>query len=197
MKKIYHKLSYWMFFGLMGGIFPLLFFMFAWWGSIGRVNDEKIIVIAFIGFLWGILLDFLVLNRIMEKLFNYPLWLMAFVFLFWSIFIDWFFVGLPLFNLFLAIPAGIYMGTRFQGNKIDSLKKIKKGTISFTTLVMFLLILLAVLQIVGTKKLSQIKPITYIVIFLVGAVLVYSQIFLTNHYFEKHVKIMEHNIQSS
>jgi hypothetical protein len=196
MKTIYQKLGHWMFFYLIGGIFPLLFFIMALWSSIGRMPEDKILWVAFAGFIWGIILDYLVLKRILSHLYSLPLWAMALVYLFYSILIYGFFVGYPLFNIFLAIPGGIYMGIRCQKHKHDHGKKLKSGTYLFTSFIMVALCGLTITNMLRLP-LTISKPLMVVISVLGGLLLVYVTYYLTSHYFQKYVNKPEQSIKAS
>jgi len=125
--------------GLIGGIFPILFFIIGWWGSIGRLPEDKIFLVAFAGFIWGLLLDFLILRKILNRFFELSLWLMGGAYLFYSIVLYGFFMGFPVFNVILGIPAGMYMGQRLSGAPPALYKKGKMVASLFTSLVLLFL----------------------------------------------------------
>ena len=197
MKEIGQKFSHWLFCGFMSGVFPVLFFLIGWWGSIGRVAEDKIFLVAFAGMLWGILLNYLVLKRILSHLYSLPLWLMSIIYIFYAICIYGFFMGFPLFNVFLGIPAGLYMGIRFQGKQKNTVRLEKIVTSIFTCLVLFVLCTTTAILALGEKTLgSQLQSMfnlpfmvtrpTIISIILIGGIgLVAGQYFLTGYYFTK------------
>jgi hypothetical protein len=197
MKEIGKKLSHWLFSCFIGGVFPILFFLLGWWGSIGRIAEEKIFLVALVGLLWGTLLNYLVLRRILNRLYSLPIWILCLIYAFYSICIYGFFMGFPLFNLFLAIPAGLYMGVRYVGKPLTLTKKIKIQSALFTSFLLLILCSitskLALGQKTFGKELQNMLNLSSVVtrpmligICLIGSVvLIIASYGLTAYYFSK------------
>lgn len=186
--------------GIIGGVFPILFFLIGWWGSIGRVPEQKIFLVAFAGFAWGILLDFLVLNRILNRFYELPMWLMSGIYLFYSICVYGFFMGFPVFNVLLGIPAGMYMGQRLTHFPIFDNKKITIFTSIFTCLVLFLFCFFTAVMALRERtlgiQLSRMlhlpfaftKPMIWCLIIVGGIGLLILQYFITTFTLKKSLK---------
>ena len=197
MKKISNKLSTALFSLFLGGLFPLLFFLLAWFGSVGRVAENRIFMIALAGLIWGFLLNYLVLKRILAHLYSLPLWIMVMVYLFYSICLYGFFMGFPLFNLLLGIPAGLYMSQRVKEESIDRKKKTNHITSLFTSFVMLFLCFMTAFLVVSEKtfrsELKNMLNLSFVVtrpmllgLVIIGSmVLIICQYFLTSYYFSK------------
>jgi hypothetical protein len=197
MKKISNKLSTALFNLFLGGFFPLLFFLLAWFGSVGRVAENRIFIIALAGLIWGVLLNYLVLKRILAHLYSLPLWVMVIVYLFYSICVYGFFMGFPLFNLLLGIPAGLYMSQRVKEESTDRKKKTNNLTSFYTSFIMLFLCFMTAFLVLREKtfrsELKSMLNLTFVVtrplllgLIIIGSiVLIICQYFLTSYYFNK------------
>lgn len=127
-------------FGLsLGIVFLVLFSLIA--GTIGfyTFKDDKIMP-YFIGagFMTGILVDILFLRKLINKLFDLPVWLMAGLYILGNVFIYGMFMGFPLFNLLMGIVGGYYYGRMISIRNIVSpqREKLIRNVSLFTMLIM-------------------------------------------------------------
>ena len=97
---------------IFGGVFPILCFLIGWWGSIPFVSESTIKYYALGGLLVGIVIDILYLGRWLVNAYRLNLVWMAVIYLFYSIGIYGFFMGVPVFNFLMGLFAGYYMGLR-------------------------------------------------------------------------------------
>jgi len=102
LEMILYKFLFW-------GVVPITFFLIAWWSSIGLQNDQKIASIAFAGLGFGILIDVLVLKPSLKSLETLSKEVLIGVYVFYSIMVLGFFMGVPVFNLFLGVLAGRFI----------------------------------------------------------------------------------------
>lgn len=97
---------------IFGGVFPILCFLIGWWGSIPFVTESTIKYYALGGLLVGIVIDILYLGRWLVNAYRLNLVWMAVIYLFYSIGLYGFFMGVPVFNFLMGLFAGYYMGLR-------------------------------------------------------------------------------------
>lgn len=201
-----NQLSHLFYVACISSIFPLLFFLLSWFGSVGRIPENRIFLVAILGLLWGILLDILVLKRILAKLYTAPLWLMGLVYLFYSLVLYGFFMGLPVFHVFLAIPGGYYMGLRSRDKQEPESNRLKFDSQLFTYFVLFALcVLTAILALsektMGTQLQKMLglpfvvtKSMIWILIVFGMSLLLTIHRFFWVHYFTKAREAKEQNI---
>lgn len=116
------------------GCLPIGLFLTGWWGTIGRVPENRIFIFALIGLFIGIVLAGLLVKVTLRHLFSLPLPFLGSIYVFYFICIYGFFMGFPVFNVILSIPAGSYMGARMK-NSPPALKiKYLRITLLFTLL---------------------------------------------------------------
>jgi hypothetical protein len=89
---------------------PLIGFLSGWWGGFTFAPEAWIPPLALAGLLAGLLADVFLLKRLLDSRLSWPFW--SAVFLFYSIGMFGFFMGVPLGNALLAIPAGFVVGAR-------------------------------------------------------------------------------------
>jgi len=120
--------------GLIVGCLPISLFLIGWWGSIGRVPENKIFIIALSGLLIGAILAVFFTKAILRNLFSIPLLLLGFIYVFYFICFYGFFMGFPVFNVILSIPAGSYMGSRMKISTSALKRKYLQTSLIFTLL---------------------------------------------------------------
>ena len=95
---------------MIGLVPPILFLLIGWWGSLPLVAEESIKFFALGGLLLGLLLDIVFMRRWIQKVYTLPVgWFVA-VYLFYSVGMFGFFMGVPVFNLLLGVMGGYYVG---------------------------------------------------------------------------------------
>lgn len=126
-------------FGLfLSVVFLVLFSLLA--GTIGfyvnKGNNMPYFVAS--GFLTGVLADILFLRKLINKLFDLPVWLLAGLYILGNVFIYGMFMGFPLFNLLMGIVAGYYYGRMISVKNIVSPQRDKliRNVSLFTMLIM-------------------------------------------------------------
>ncbi len=127
-------------FGLFASVvFLVLFSLIA--GTIGfyTYKDDKIMpYFVGAGFLTGILVDILFLRKLINKLFDLPVWLLAGLYILGNVFIYGMFMGFPLINLLMGIVAGYYYGRKIYVKNIASPQRetMIRNVSLFTALIM-------------------------------------------------------------
>jgi hypothetical protein len=123
---------------ILGAIFPITGFIAVWWGIFAISPDRIPFQLSFIGLLIGILVDAVYLKRWVGGAYSINLKIWMAVYLFYSIGMLGFFMGVPIFNVILAVPAGMFMGGRVARQTADSeeVRRMKRNTCVFTTAVL-------------------------------------------------------------
>ncbi|PKM78180.1 MAG: hypothetical protein CVU90_03935 [Firmicutes bacterium HGW-Firmicutes-15] len=121
--------------------YPILLFLSGWWLSIGLVPENKIFVIAILGFSIGILADLVLVWKKLTKIYEINIGLVIIIYLFYSICILGFFMGVPIFNLILGIIAGFFVGRRLKYSNLDNeeFNRSSRNTSIFTTAVILVI----------------------------------------------------------
>lgn len=115
---------------IYGGVMPVFLFLAFWWSTIKIIPEKYIFVFAFSGILLGLVFDALYLKRIMKNIFDMNLIFPLLVFLFYSVCIYGFFMGVPVFNAVMGLIAGRYCALRAGYLRQDSEQKRKSGVCS-------------------------------------------------------------------
>jgi len=121
---------------ILAPLAPLAGLMGFWWGAYALLPETWIPFVAIAGLLAGILADIFWLKKLLDHRLGLPLWVA--VFLFYSIGVFGLFMGLPVFNAALAIPAGFVVGSRLAAENADQLRvrKAAQRMAWFTTAVL-------------------------------------------------------------
>ena len=104
----------------LGGI-PVLAGMLGGWGLALYLLPEAWVPWGVLtGVLAGALLDVFILRRWIERASVLPLWVWLGVYLFYSIYVFGFFMGVPVFNILLAVPAAFLTAAFLQQRGVSS-----------------------------------------------------------------------------
>ena len=124
---------------ILAPLAPLAGLMGFWWASYAFLPETWIPFLMFAGLLAGILADIFLLKQLLERRLSLLFWVT--VFLFYSISTFGFFMGVPVLNAALAIPAGFVVGSRLVADNADRRQvwKTAKYTAWFTTGVLALI----------------------------------------------------------
>lgn len=136
--KVFDKI----FFGIIfWAVLPISLFLIGWWGTVDRVPENRIIYFAFGGLLLGIILNFFFFRKIILNLFELQNSTLSIIYIFYSMCIFGFFMGVPIFNILLGIPAGYYIARRctFLRKEPGIAEHYIKQVAVFTSIVMFVL----------------------------------------------------------
>jgi hypothetical protein len=111
--------------GLLGG----------WWGSYALLPEKWIPFFAIGGLLLGLLVDVFILKQLIARAHKMRMISWIVLFLFYTVGVFGFVMGVPVLNAGLAIPAGIVIGGKLAREAADQkrLKKISLQTCMFTT----------------------------------------------------------------
>ncbi len=122
--------------GLTLGAVPVVAcFLAAWWTSIPLVPESRVFQCALAGLFMGMLVDVVFLRGWIRRAYSMKTWLWMAVYVFYSIGLLGFFMGVPVFNVALAVPAGIFVGRCLvqRGADADRMKKAARQAAIFTT----------------------------------------------------------------
>jgi len=120
---------------ILGAIFPILGFLALWWGTLAFLPDRLPLLLASVGLLTGILVDIAYLRRWVGSAYSINLKIWMAVYLFYSIGMFGFCMGIPVFNVVLAVPAGLFIGGKLARQTADhgEARRMNRHTCVFTT----------------------------------------------------------------
>ncbi|MEW6092480.1 MAG: hypothetical protein AB1531_00810 [Chloroflexota bacterium] len=126
---------------ILGLIAPTIGLLAFWWGAVPFLLEDWIPLTALTGMALGLLVDVLFLKRWVRRAHQLDIKLWMAIYLFYSMCVFGFFMGVPVFNPLLAIPAGFVVGGRLAEEGADSLRvqKAAQRTAWFTMIILFLI----------------------------------------------------------
>jgi hypothetical protein len=118
---------------ILAPVAPLAGLLGFWWTAYATLPAAWIPFGALAGLLAGLLADIFLLKKLLDHPLSWLFWVA--VFLFYSTGILCFFMGVPLFNAALAIPAGFIVGSRLASENAEGqqVRKTALRTGCFTT----------------------------------------------------------------
>jgi len=129
---------------LLVGLLPIIvFFLLGWWGSLAITTEENVKYFAIGGLVLGLLIDIFFLRRWVRKAYSLPVgWFVVF-YLFYSVCMFGFFMGMPLLNLFMGLIGGYYVGLclRYANKEKAEVEQAARRTALFAAGVMALVCL--------------------------------------------------------
>lgn len=126
---------------IIGLIAPVVFLLIGWWGSLLFVPEDSIKYFALGGLLVGLFIDMLFLRRWVRKAYTLPKTWFILVYLFYSICLLGFFMGVPVFNLFMGAVGGYYVGMclRYANKDKTEVNSIARSIALFAAIVLALI----------------------------------------------------------
>jgi hypothetical protein len=126
---------------ILAPLMPLALLLGSWWLAYVLLPESWIFLGALSGLLLGVLLDFPLLKKWLNDAGALGILFWAVVFVFYSIGLFGFFMGVPVFNLALALPAGFILGSRLASQHADELRLrvVSRRAAGFTTFVLTLI----------------------------------------------------------
>ena len=123
---------------ILGLIAPAIGLLAFWWGSIPLLPEGWVTLAALTGILLGLLVDAFLLNRWVREAHRLDIRLWMVIYLFYTVCVFGFFMGVPVFNALLTLPAGFVIGGRLVEENADMPRVRKEAgrTALFTTAVM-------------------------------------------------------------
>jgi hypothetical protein len=126
---------------LLGTVPPVVGLLAFWWTSVAIYpQDRLVMILAISGMGAGLIVDMVCLKQWVAKAYAYNIKVWMAIYIFYSICVLGFFMGVPVFNILLAVPAGFFMGCRCARLHLNDtgLRRVTGGTWAFTTFVMVL-----------------------------------------------------------
>ena len=126
--------------GFLGAVPVILGSLAGWWGSIPFVPENRIFMWALVGLTSGLLVDVIFLKKWVKDVYTIPNLVWMGIYIFYSVGVFGFFMAVPVFNLCLAIPAGLLVGGKLAHEKPGGAekKRFTSRTALFTTAVLVL-----------------------------------------------------------
>ena len=109
---------------VIGPVFPILLFLSGWWGSLSFVADNRVFIIAFVGLGIGLGIEVIYLRAWIRYFYDTSIPKVFPIYMFYTICVFGFFMGVPIFNLIPGTIAGIYIGRRLRYFKIEGQKHL-------------------------------------------------------------------------
>jgi hypothetical protein len=125
-------------FGLIfGAMLPVTLFLTGWWSTFRLVPENQIFIFALSGLALGIIIDFLFIKKVISNLYNIKNSNLILIYIFYSVCCFGFFMGVPVFNSLLGIPAGYYAAKKcfFLNTEKENAEKSFKQTSFFTAII--------------------------------------------------------------
>jgi hypothetical protein len=121
---------------ILAPLAPLAALMVCWWTAYLLLPDAWIPFLAITGLVCGILVDILILKKLLDHRLSGMFWVV--VFLFYSTGVFGLFMGVPIFNALLAIPAGFVAGGRLVRNAAgkSQIFAVTRQTCILTTIIL-------------------------------------------------------------
>lgn len=193
------------FFGfLIGFAFPFFLSLLSLllWFFIDK-NESRALIYLSAGLLLGLMIDWKYLKNWVNKRYDLAIWFITLIYIIYNSVVYGFFMGFPVFNLFLGLVAGYYFGKRvcFRKLKSEMSSKIITQVSLFTGLIMTLICissgLIALLDnytgstIKGMLGLSfeVTKEMILTIIIIGGLSLIIAEYFITRLVMQKTIKL--------
>lgn len=126
-------------FCIVAPLFPILFFLTGWWISLICIDNSLVFLPALAGLLIGILLDCKYLSFWVNRAYHMRKGVLLSIYVFYSVGIFGFCMGVPVFNIFLGVPTGIFIVRQslFQKLPVEEIRQriIKASWISVCFLI--------------------------------------------------------------
>jgi hypothetical protein len=107
----------------LGLVIPVVIMCLSWWGSyLFGLGDTYVKWGAIVGLLVGLFLDKIVLRGLVNNFYNLSLVVLFALYLSYSVGLLGFFMGVPVFNVFVGAAAGVYTGRKAKINGQDRRK---------------------------------------------------------------------------
>ena len=125
---------------ILAPLAPIAGLLGFWWTGYAVLPEKWIPLFTIAGFLLGLLADIFILKYLLSRAGKMPVIFWMVVFVFYTIGIFGFFMGVPIFNALLSVPAGFVIGARLASENADRIqvRKMMRDTALFTTGILFL-----------------------------------------------------------
>jgi hypothetical protein len=118
---------------ILAPVMPLAGLLGCWWSAYALLPETWIPFATIAGLLAGILADVFLLKKLLDRRRSWLFWMA--VFLFYSIGVFGFSMGVPVLNAALAVPAGFVAGSRLAADNLDrqQVRRTAQRTAWFTS----------------------------------------------------------------
>lgn len=145
---------------IFGSVFPLLIALTAVviWYYFDRSENRAGPYLDLVGgILVGLLIDLRYLKRWVTSRYNLSMTFVGFVFIVYNVMVYGFFMGFPVFNVFLSIIAGWYIGNRLSANStnLQDQKRIINRATLFVGVVMIMICSLSAYLALREESIGQ------------------------------------------
>jgi len=125
---------------ILGLIAPILGLLLFWWGALVLLPEAWVAIAALSGLALGLGLDALFLRKAVRVAYTIKVELWAAIHLFYSMGLFGMFMGVPVVNALLSLPAGFVVGGRLAAGNADEsrVRQAARRTAWFTSGVLFL-----------------------------------------------------------
>ncbi len=144
----------------LGAVPVIACFLAGWWLSIPFVPESRIFLFALGGLLVGMAVDVVFLRSWVRHPWSLKPWVWKAVYVFYSIGVLGFFMGVPVFNVLLALPAGLFVGRWLAHTSADAarMQKTARQAAGFTTIVLgFVCLASAAVALVNPSTASDLQ----------------------------------------
>jgi hypothetical protein len=123
---------------ILAPLAPITGLLGFWWTSYALLPERWISFCAFSGLALGILADIFILKKRITRAYQFGMIFWITIFLFYTVCVFGFFMGMPVFNTALAIPAGFIVGGKLARKTADrsQVRTVALRTCIFTTIVL-------------------------------------------------------------
>jgi len=179
---------------IIGSTFPLLLGLLSVtiWFYLDKSEDKPVIYLI-VGILSGLIIDYKFLKGWIGRRFDLSLWFLAAIYIAYNIFVFGFFMGFPVFNVFMGFFAGFYFSNRICIKNVESKNhsKIINQVVLFSGLIMTLICISSgSLALVNNEASGMIKEVLGLsfevtrimvwgIVFIGGLTLILANILLT------------------
>lgn len=122
----------------IGAVPPIAGFLVGWWAALSLLPERAIPFAALGGLLVGFVIDMVFLRRWVRRAYDtgYGVWMA--LYLFYSVGLFGLSMGVPVLNVLLGVPAGLYVGARLAHEHADQRQTslMARCTALFTTAVL-------------------------------------------------------------
>jgi hypothetical protein len=123
---------------ILAPLAPIAGLLGFWWTSYALLPERWIAFCAISGLALGILADIFILKNMIARAYGFRMIFWGAIFLFYTVGVFGFFMGVPIFNAALAIPAGFIVGGKLACEMADGrqVRVATRRTCVLTTIVL-------------------------------------------------------------
>ena len=191
---------------IYGGVMPVFLFLAFWWSTIKIIPEKYIFIFTFSGIILGLVFDALYLKKIMKNIFDVNIIFPLLVFLFYSVCVYGFFMGVPVFNAVMGLIAGRYCALRagYLGQNNEQKRKSGKCSAAVSSFVLAAFCAASTVLAVNHENTpNEIKHMlglqfdvnwttVWLIIIIGGALLVAAEYYLTLFAFRRKTSFNQH-----